>query len=249
MGALIVAILLASLLGSFHCAGMCGAFLAIASGGVEQGLRRHAILQSAYHTGRLITYVVLGVAAGATGKLINMAGALAGLRPLAGILAGATMVIFGIAALMQTRGVQLHRLALPAAWVRVMQAGHRAAMNRPPLLRALFIGLLTTLLPCGWLYAFVTTAAGVGNPLGGAGIMAIFWIGTLPMLIAVGAGVRAILGPIGARLPAITALVLVVVGLYTLTGRTLLDPIAMAGRMQSSSVPDPNESHACCQNP
>ena len=159
----------------------------------------------------------------------------------------------------QTRGVRLHHLALPARWLRLIQAGHRTAMNRPPVLRALLIGLLTTLLPCGWLYAFAMTAAGVGHPLGGAGVMAVFWVGTLPMLIAVGAGVRALLGPIGARLPALTAIVLVAAGLYTLASRTLLDPVAMAYAMQSSraktsstaahvvDVPNPNKPHDCCK--
>src|SRR4051812_10683184 len=63
---LITTIFLASLVGSLHCAGMCGAFLAIAIGlpGASQpSPRRAATLQSLYHLGRLVSYTLLGAAA------------------------------------------------------------------------------------------------------------------------------------------------------------------------------------------
>jgi uncharacterized protein len=66
--ALVAAIFLASLLGSLHCAGMCGAFVAIACGrlGNDRSDWRDAVaLQTAYHGGRLLTYVTLGMFAGA----------------------------------------------------------------------------------------------------------------------------------------------------------------------------------------
>jgi hypothetical protein len=70
--------------------------------------------------------------------------------------------------------------------------------------------------------------------------MAIFWIGTLPALIVVGAGFRGLLGPIGRRAPLVTSLLLIAVGLYTLVGRTMLDPVAIASRAGIGSTPD------CC---
>jgi len=63
MTSLILAIFAASVLGSLHCAGMCGAFVAIAV--QDRGnWRRHASLQAAYHGGRLASYLSLGIAAG-----------------------------------------------------------------------------------------------------------------------------------------------------------------------------------------
>src|SRR6266700_1728996 len=90
MTALVIAIFAASVLGSFHCAGMCGAFLALASGDASGGWRKHMRLQGAYHVGRLISYLALGAAAGSVGRLIDLAGALAGIRPLAAAFAGLT---------------------------------------------------------------------------------------------------------------------------------------------------------------
>ena len=248
MIALIGAILAASLLGSFHCAGMCGAFLAVASGDVREGWKRHALLQSAYHGGRLVSYAALGAAAGAAGGLANLTGTLAGLRPLAAMIAGGAMILFGVITFLRTRGFHVSRMRLPQRWLAWMQWGHRIAMDRPPVIRASLIGLMTTLLPCGWLYAFVVTAAGTGSATRGAIAMAAFWAGTLPALVAVGAGVRRVLGPIGARLPVLTAILIVGAGLYALTGRASADPMEFASHLsapRSTAVPD-HHSAPCC---
>lgn len=254
MIALIGAIFLASVLGSFHCAGMCGAFLAIATGADRTtGWRGAAMLQGAYHVGRLVSYATLGAAVGAAGQLVNVAGALAGMRPLAAILAGAAMVAFGITALLRSGGVGVRHLRLPQSWLNLMQRGHRLAMGRPPLVRALAIGLLTTILPCGWLYAFAVTAAGTGSPARGVIAMAAFWAGTLPALVAVGAGIRGLLGPLGRRLPTLTVLAMVAAGVLTLTGRAALDPAALVRKVQANSstsvstaVPSADQTPACC---
>src|SRR6185295_3680515 len=98
---LIFTILAASLLGSLHCVGMCGAFLAIAVGDGNSSPGRHARLQAAYHLGRLMTYVTLGAAAGMAGKLLDVGSALAGIKPVAAALAGAVILSFGIISLLR----------------------------------------------------------------------------------------------------------------------------------------------------
>ena len=70
------------------------------------------------------------------------------------------MLTFGLISLLRIYGRGPARLHAPRFMQRLVQAGHRRAMNRSPVARAALIGLLTTLLPCGWLYAFVVTAAG-----------------------------------------------------------------------------------------
>lgn len=252
MIALIGAIFLASVLGSLHCAGMCGAFVAIACGRVgneRKSFRDAAALQCAYHGGRLLTYATLGACAGAAGHLLDLAGELAGIQPVAATLAGATMIAFALVTLMRLGGFHLAALHPPKFLARWLEPAHRAAMRRPPATRALLIGLFTTLLPCGWLYAFVVTAAGTASPLWGAAAMAVFWAGTLPMLVMIGASARQLLGYFGRQLPAITCLIMVAVGLYTIVGRGLLDPRAMAQTLESKQV-DPVPSAAttmpCC---
>jgi sulfite exporter TauE/SafE len=253
---LLIAVLSASLLGSLHCAGMCGPFCAIAVSGKSQGVSA-AALHTAYHGGRLVTYLALGVVAGFAGAMVDLASTLAGVEPIALALAGGTMVLFGVAELAkQSRWAgpvaQRLRFPLPAAWVLGMQRGQRWAAGRSPLARAAVIGLLTTLLPCGWLYAFVVTAAGTASPWRGALVMAVFWVGTLPVLVALGSGVRGATGWLGRRLPVVTAGALVLVGLTTLTGRASLSPSelvagAIASAPSATAAPDPHELPPCCR--
>lgn len=245
---LIASIFLASLLGSFHCAGMCGAFLAIAVTD-NRSAAANARLQAAYHVGRLLSYTTLGAAAGSAGHLLNLTGSLAGLRPIAAMLAGGAMVIFGLATLLRAHGVHVARLPLPPVLARLSQSAARAAMDYPPLPRAFAIGLLTTLLPCGWLYAFAITAAGTGSAPLGALAMAVFWAGTLPILVALGAGLQRLTGPLARRLPAVTCITLVAVGLYTLIGRSSLDPTFLVNRLQPHASVTPANSHPCCETP
>lgn len=245
---LIGAIFLASVLGSLHCAGMCGCFLAIATGSNSRTpWQRAALLQGTYHIGRLLSYVSLGAAVGAVGRLVNLTGTLAGIRPVAAALAGATMIVFGVTTLLRSHGMKLQHVRLPKAWMAVVQRGHRLAMKKPAILRAFAIGLLTTLLPCGWLYAFAVTAAGTGSPARGALAMAAFWAGTLPALIAVGAGIRGLLGSLGKRLPTLTVIAMVTAGVFTLIGRADLDPAALASRIRVTSNVPSTQTHPCCE--
>jgi uncharacterized protein len=243
MTPLVIAIFTASLLGSLHCAGMCGAFVAIAVNG--NGSR--VATQSAYHLGRLVTYVTLGAIAGFAGSLVNMAAYLGGLQPVAAILAGVTMIGFASVALLRLHGTTIPKLPLPKAMQELLIAGHRKAMNRGPIARATLIGLLTTLLPCGWLYAFVITAAGTARPELGALAMFVFWLGTLPMLVAVGTGVQTLLGAFGKRLPTVTCVIVLLAGVYTLLGRTGLNSVAMARSLAPTTVPSTDTVPPCCR--
>ncbi len=215
---LIGTVFLASLLGSLHCAGMCGAFVLFAVGDPNARTSR-APLHAAYHGGRLVTYVSLGAIAGLVGAAFDLGGSIVGVQRTAAILAGAMMVVFGVIAILRIRGVRVPMPPVPGLLERALTRGHQLAATRPPIVRALATGLLTTLLPCGWLYAFVISAAGTGSAPIGALTMGVFWVGTLPVLVALGTGLRAITGALGRRLPVLTASSVVVVGLATILVR------------------------------
>jgi len=240
MTALIASVFLASLLGSLHCAGMCGAFVAFAVGLDEEGPgARRWTLHAAYNGGRLATYAGLGAAAGAIGGALDLAGSMVGLSRVAAAVAGATLILFGGAHLLRAMGVRLGAVRPPRVMQRALLAANRAAMALPPVRRALVIGLMTTLLPCGWLYAFVAAAAGTGGAAAGALTMAVFWAGTLPVLVGVGAGLRAIAGPLASRLPVLLPLLVIGAGLFTIVSRLGVSPGALesaGARVQRASL-------------
>ncbi len=246
MSALIVSVFLASLLGSVHCAGMCGAFVAFAVGLDDpDAARKRAHLHAAYNSGRLITYITLGAVAGSLGGALDLAGSMVGLSRIAAMLAGATLIAFGGMHLLRALGVRIAPVRPPRFMQTGLRAAHRAAMVLPPVRRALAIGLMTTLLPCGWLYAFVFAAAGTGSALTGVLTMAVFWLGTLPILVGVGVGIRAISGPLAARLPVVLPMLVIIAGLFTIFSRLGVPPAALAAaasRVETASLEDIGQS-------
>lgn len=237
MIALIGTVFVASLLGSMHCVGMCGAFVAFACNPTDAAGPRLAPIV-AYNLGRLATYTLLGLVAGLIGHAVDLGASAFGLQQAAAIVAASMLVAFGLGAFLRTRGVRLPRAPIPGFLRSIVIAGQKAAMAMTPTRRALTVGLLTTLLPCGWLYAFAIAAAGTGSPWLGALTMAVFWAGTLPALIALGASVQRFAGPLASRMPVLTSLAIVVVGLLTIGTRLplLLGGEAMAGEPTPSGV-------------
>jgi sulfite exporter TauE/SafE len=59
----------------------------------------------------------------------------------------------------------------------------------------------------------------------GAAVMIAFWAGTVPILVSLGVGVQALTGTLGRRIPLATAVVIVILGLYTV-GQRSATPVA-----------------------
>lgn len=214
MTALLVSVFTASLLGSLHCAAMCGGFVCAVS---AEG--RPLASQVAWHLGRGAAYLALGALAGLLGAGLDHALAPAGLPNAAAVGAGALLIVAGAGTLVQWAGLRGTPSPDPSPFARLVGAGLRALRGWPLLSRAVAMGALTALLPCGWLWAFLATAAGTGHAGSGVLVMAVFWSGTLPLLGALGFAAGRLLGPLRSRLPVLTAVAMIVVGLLTVAGR------------------------------
>jgi sulfite exporter TauE/SafE len=220
MIALLGTVFAASLLGSLHCAGMCGGLVAFYAGTNARDGRAPMLPHLAYNAGRLAAYTALGAAAGALGAMLDTTGgALLGAQRVAAAIAGTLMLLWGAVSLLSALGARVPRPAAPAGLHRVVRRGVALAAAAPPVARAGVIGVLTGCLPCGWLYAFALAAAGTGSALAGAGLMAVFWAGTLPVMLGVGVGVQSIARPLARHIPAACAVAMIVIGLLALDGR------------------------------
>lgn len=238
MTALILGVFVSSLLGSLHCAGMCGPLVAAYAGmpGPEASWRRRAGAHAAYSAGRLAAYVALGAVAGAFGAAVDRAAAWAGVMRAAAIVSGAFILLWGLHGFLEARGIRVGRIEAPGAAKRILGLAMRAVVARPPVARAAIVGLGSALLPCGWLYAFAVTAAGTGSATTGALVMAVFWTGTLPVMLAFGETVRALSGPLRRHVPAACALMLMVLGLWTVLGRAHLGPFSTTASASSPAA-------------
>jgi len=200
-------ILLASILGSPHCAGMCGGFVAL----YAHSARRHHVAHLLYNAGRLTTYLALGIVAAYLGSSLD---AFAGIGRVSAAVVGGALVLYGIALLLGVAPLAelplLKRIATPLAPVT-----QRIIRSDQPL-KPFLIGAVTTLLPCGWLYTFVALALAAADPMTAASIMALFWLGTVPMMLGVGYALRSSLAFGAKRSPRLVGILLILGGALSL---------------------------------
>lgn len=236
----------ASVLGSLHCAGMCGPLAAVASAPDRTHLRvvdsrpQAARSVAHYNLGRLASYTVLGLVAGGAGALVDLGGALVGVQGIAIVLASLTLIGMGARGLwMFARGQQgTHLASGPVVRWASRLRGKRSF--------AAILGGLTGLMPCGWLWAYVVVAAGTGSVLGGAAVMGTFWLGTVPALAVVGVA----LGRLGRRAGthlrwAVPALMLIAGGLTLSTRGRMVWASATAQANASEQGAEQGPQHSC----
>jgi len=162
------------LLGSLHCAAMCGPLM-LALPVPPGGPARFVAGRLAYQLGRVATYCLLGVVAGLIGKSIFLAG-----------LQRWLSIVLGLAIL---TGFLLSKKNAVAGPVMRLVAELKTAMSaqlRQRSFRSLaLLGLFNGLLPCGLVYVAMAGAVSCGTILNGIFYMALFGLGTLPTLLGI----------------------------------------------------------------
>ncbi|MDX1930840.1 MAG: sulfite exporter TauE/SafE family protein [Pirellulaceae bacterium] len=238
MWILIGAVVTASVLGSMHCVGMCGP-LALWASGAGDGNSRLALNTSLYHFGRMLTYALVGLLAGLVGQLTDFGGEVLGVQLAAARIVGVIMVVMGVIQVLKWWSLRQDssswftskpslmkpslmkpsvtpKQSLVSKWL-VSLRPRVFALNPPS--RALATGLLTALLPCGWLYLFALFAAGTGSWLSGSVVMVAFWLGSVPALVAVVMSTKLLTGRLRQFVPVVVALMMIIAGGFTMAGR------------------------------
>jgi len=175
------------LLGSMHCIQMCGPIVLAYSmplvEGRSGGSRISSILlHVSYNAGRIITYSVLGAAAGTAGHALGLMGRIAGAENMAAIVAGILLIIAGLSLMGVLPGLGIGEIPILG---RVRRSARRLLLI--PSQRSKFLlGLAMGFLPCGFLYAGLFKAMETGTPLMGAATMLAFGLGTAGSMIAAG---------------------------------------------------------------
>jgi sulfite exporter TauE/SafE len=243
-----LSVFVASLVGSVHCAAMCGGFVAAYAGGEDEGAGRRVASHVAYNGGRLVTYVALGAAAGALGRALDLAGRAAGLAHAAGIVTGALLLVTGVIGLAPRTATGL--VQLKAGPTRGLANGLSRLLvsfrRRPARVRAAILGLSSTLLPCGWLYAFAAFAASTGKATAGAWLMSAFWAGSLPVMLGVGVSLQTVTVRFKRLLPRLRSVLVLGVGTFTLLSRLQVSAFASERRPAVASAGATPPSAADC---
>ena len=228
---LLSAALLAGLLGSAHCLGMCAGIsgLFAVNAGVAS-LRTQIPFALTYNVGRVISYAVLGGIVGLFGSVIVKASpsVAVGIRLASGII----IILVGLRVAFDLRLLNAIERAGASIWSRIAPAakGLVPVTNLP---RALGLGLLWGWLPCGLVYSVLMIAATSARPDSGAAIMVAFGIGTLPAMVMTGLGAARLTEVMRKRAARLgLGLLIVVMGLLTIVSpvsRLLTGPMPHMG--------------------
>ena len=170
--------LLLGLAGSLHCVGMCGPLMLALP--LPDSARRAVVVQILlYQSGRILSYSALGVLFGLLGKGI----AIAGFQQILSLFSGVFIIAMAIMAWRFERLVT----ALPGfgAFTRTIQQQLGKMMRKHSTSGSIAVGMLNGLLPCGMVYAALAGAISTTNSVDGGIFMALFGIGTLPLLLTV----------------------------------------------------------------
>lgn len=178
----LVAALLAGLLGSGHCFGMCGG-IAGALGAIGSDGRKSAWAPGLlFNLGRVASYALLG---GVTAVALGGAGELFDVPKWARLLRLGTAVmilLIGLRFLFDLRVLDRLERAGAGLW-RVVQPLAVKLSARPGLVGRLLLGLCWGLLPCGLVYSILLTAASTATFASGCLVMLAFGLGTLPSML------------------------------------------------------------------
>ncbi|MGE0641373.1 MAG: sulfite exporter TauE/SafE family protein [Thermoanaerobaculia bacterium] len=188
----LLAMFAAGLLSSGHCFGMCGGIAgALALRSRRQGPAGVPLPIVLHSAGRISTYALLGLLAGAVG------GVLAAPFPVEAAT-GAGRIL----AALSFTGVALFLLGRPNWLAPLERLGGRLYRAVEPLRRRLpldgsrvadyLYGITWGFLPCGLVYAAVAIAVTAGSAMRGALAMLAFGAGTLPALLLAGSASRVV---------------------------------------------------------
>lgn len=172
-----VAAFIVGLVTSVHCLGMCGPLACsfCMKSRSDRSAAARFLAMGAYHGGRIISYSIAGLLAGALGASVAwiFTGTIGHLLPWA------MVVLFLVI------GFGLERKLHPPNWITrwfPKKAAAHASQHNYGFLGPLALGLATVLLPCGPLYMVLAVAVVSGSSFQGAEFMAAFALGTIPLI-------------------------------------------------------------------
>ena len=169
--------LLLGLGGSLHCIGMCGP-IAVALPVGESSRAAFVTGRVLYNLGRIITYSLMGLACGFVGKTILVAGYQRWLSIALGVII--LLAVF----LPSKYAVKLTGAGWHARQVGKLKKVWRHFFSKSTVGSLFVIGILNGFLPCGLVYVALAGSLATGAALEGAAYMALFGLGTFPVMLA-----------------------------------------------------------------
>jgi hypothetical protein len=195
------------LISSFHCVGMCGP-IALALP-VHKGTRARQLTGVlAYNAGRALTYALFGIVIGTLGASL----AWLGILRYASIAVGVAMLGY----VLWPSGLE-QRLHMPLFWQKTisrLRQGMGFYLKRGNLSGMLLLGMLNGAIPCGMVYMALISSVATGSTWGGGAFMALFGLGTMPAMLALGIARQQFTPALRSRIRKLTPVLMAVAGIW-----------------------------------
>lgn len=159
------------LLGSLHCAGMCGPIILLLPF-QQSGLKDKLAGFALYHTGRISMYAALGIAIHSFSAFFHPQW-----QQYVSVGLGVALLIAGVLSFLN---VSRKGIVLP--WADFVRKQTRRFLMRNDKGSVFITGALNGLLPCGLVYMALSVAAVSTDLFTTIGAMYAFGLGTVPML-------------------------------------------------------------------
>jgi sulfite exporter TauE/SafE len=210
-----ISALLLGLMGSVHCAGMCGP-IAIALPLHGNTVGQKIFGGSLYNLGRTITYGIMGAIFGFLGQGLQMLG----FQQKVSVIMGALMIISVLFPALFKNQYSMHKSWFSAVGKLKKKIG--AMFSIRSFQSLFFIGMLNGLLPCGLVYMAIAGAIGMGGVAEGSLYMILFGLGTIPMLLAISLAGNVLSHSVRNKINKLIPVLVIVVGLlFILRGLSL----------------------------
>lgn len=226
------------LVGSAHCAGMCGPIaLALPLHSNSWFTRVSGAL--IYNSGRIITYIILGAIFGVLGKSLHMAG----FQLWASVVIGILMIALVIVPLVFKKTPSLNNVF--ESYSARLMSGFRNMFQKGTTGSLFGIGLLNGILPCGLVYVALAGAINTGEVITAMAYMALFGAGTIPVMLAVSMAGTMISLKLRIFVSKLSPFVIVLLGvLFILRGLSL--GIPYISPKAEALTPVVEKAHKCC---
>ncbi len=179
-------VFLMGLLGGVHCLGMCGGVVALLTSALPVDLRSNSRQSSLYHlnynTGRILSYILMGVIFGAAGEALSGMLKMSTFDYALRIFSGLLMVLVGLYIANWYSGIQALERVGAKLWAKLQPISQKF-LPVTNLKSAFLVGLFWGGIPCGLVYGALSFALLSSSAVQGGLIMLAFGLGTLPSLL------------------------------------------------------------------
>lgn len=193
------------LAGSIHCIGMCGPIALMIPTGRGQS---KGVSLALYHLGKLLTYLIIGVAFGLIVAGVHTFNVQSTLTIISGVLLLLFAIIPQVLSRLEKKGYTLFNGIL-AFKQKLAQA-----LNKNKIEFSFYIGFLNGFIPCAMVYSAAIVALSQKTMMNSMVYMLFFGLGTIPLMVIFFYSAHALKAKVGQYANLFRRLAFIIVGLF-----------------------------------